>query len=143
VTTTTRTTACVAFFAANSRHPGKYRTDGQGRSDGSGPERRAAAVAPADRAPARPGSPARPLQRPPLPVRHRPAGTGHGVGYFPKTRDDPNRLRDQATHLLALALVSRKQGQVEYSDQLTQLASELLLRAEEIERAIGNIRAAD
>ena len=52
-------------------------------------------------------------------------------------RDDPNRLRDQATRLLALALVSREQGQVEYSDRLAQNASEMLLRAEEIERSMA------
>ena len=55
-------------------------------------------------------------------------------------RDDPNRLRDQATRLLALALVSREQGQIEHSDRLAQNASEMLLRAEEIERSIGNGR---
>jgi HEPN domain-containing protein len=55
-------------------------------------------------------------------------------------RDDPNRLRHQASRLLALALVSREQGQVEYSDRLAQNASEMLLRAEEIERSIGNGR---
>jgi hypothetical protein len=52
-------------------------------------------------------------------------------------RDDPNRLRDQATRLLALALVSREQGQIEHSDRLAQNASEMLLRAEEIERSVG------
>jgi hypothetical protein len=56
-------------------------------------------------------------------------------------RDNPNQLRHQASRLLALALVSREQGQIEYSDHLAQLASEMLLRAEDIERSIGNGRA--
>jgi hypothetical protein len=38
---------------------------------------------------------------------------------------------------LALALVSREQGQIEHSDRLAQNASEMLLRAEEIERSVG------
>ena len=41
----------------------------------------------------------------------------------------------------SLTLVSREQGQIEYSDHLAQLASEVLLRAEKIERSIGNGRA--
>jgi len=50
-------------------------------------------------------------------------------------RDDPNWLRDQATRLLALAITSRERGQAEYSERLTESASELLLRAEAIERS--------
>jgi hypothetical protein len=48
--------------------------------------------------------------------------------------DDTDRLRNRATRLLALALITREQGHIEYSDQLTQLASEILLHAEEMER---------
>src|SRR5438477_515248 len=51
-------------------------------------------------------------------------------------RDEPYRLRDQATRLLALALTSREPGQVEYSEHLTEAASEILLRGEQIERSI-------
>ena len=58
-------------------------------------------------------------------------------------RDNPNQLRHQASRLLAMALVSREQGQIEYSDNLAQLASEMLLRAEEIERSIGSGRQSD
>jgi hypothetical protein len=48
--------------------------------------------------------------------------------------DDADRLRNRATRLLALAILSREQGQIEHSDQLTQLASEILVHAEEMER---------
>jgi hypothetical protein len=49
--------------------------------------------------------------------------------------DDPAQLRDQATRLLALAITSRERGQMEYSEHLTEAASEMLLRAEQIERS--------
>jgi hypothetical protein len=48
--------------------------------------------------------------------------------------DDADRLRNRATRLLALAILVREQGQIEHSDQLAQLASEILVHAEEMER---------
>jgi hypothetical protein len=47
---------------------------------------------------------------------------------------DANSLRNQAAHLLALACTAREGGYIEYADQLTELASEALARAEKIER---------
>lgn len=47
---------------------------------------------------------------------------------------DANSLRNQAAHLFALALTAREAGDIEYADQLTELAYEPLARAEEIER---------
>jgi hypothetical protein len=78
----------------------------------------------------------------PLAGQQRPAGPrpywneSPEVRFLPTMRDEPNRLRDQATRLLALALTSRERGQVEYSEHLTEAASEMLLRAEQIERSI-------
>jgi hypothetical protein len=51
--------------------------------------------------------------------------------------DDADRLRNRATRLLALAILVREQGQIEHSDQLTQLASEILVHAEEMERRLS------
>jgi hypothetical protein len=59
----------------------------------------------------------------------------------PEGRQSEQRVYASLTRSHALALVSREQGQIEYSDHLAQLASEVLLRAEEIERSIGNGRA--
>ncbi len=47
---------------------------------------------------------------------------------------DADRLRDRATHVLALAIMAREQGHVEYSERLTQLASEILVHAEEMQQ---------
>jgi hypothetical protein len=55
--------------------------------------------------------------------------------------DDADRLRNRATRLLALAILSREQGQIEHSDQLTQLASEILVHAEEMERRLSQKEA--
>jgi hypothetical protein len=52
--------------------------------------------------------------------------------------DDADRLRNRATRLLALAILVREQGQIEHSDQLTQLASEILVHAEEMERRFSS-----
>jgi hypothetical protein len=62
------------------------------------------------------------------------AGTSGGFGLFLAMMDDADRLRNRATRLLALAILSREQGHIEHSDQLTQLASEILVHAEEMER---------
>jgi hypothetical protein len=59
-----------------------------------------------------------------------------GFRAFLGMMDDADRLRNRATRLLALAIVSR-QGQIEHSDQLTQLASEILVHAEEMERRLS------
>ncbi len=48
--------------------------------------------------------------------------------------NDSERLRNRATRIPELAIVTREQGHVEHSDELTQLASEILLHAEEMER---------
>jgi len=48
--------------------------------------------------------------------------------------DDADRLRNRAPCLLALEILVREQGHIEHSDQLTQLASEILVDAEEMER---------
>jgi hypothetical protein len=47
---------------------------------------------------------------------------------------DANSLGNQAAHLLALARRVREGGDIEYADQLTELVSEALAGAEEIER---------
>lgn len=47
---------------------------------------------------------------------------------------DAERLRDRATRLLALALKAREEGRQEHADELTQLASEALDQATEIEQ---------
>jgi hypothetical protein len=51
--------------------------------------------------------------------------------------NDADRLRNRATRLLALAILVREQGQIEHSDQLTQLAPEILVHAEEMERRLS------
>ncbi len=48
--------------------------------------------------------------------------------------DDPERLRDRATRLLALAIMALEEGNGEYTNQLTGMASDVLFHAEEIER---------
>ena len=57
-----------------------------------------------------------------------------GFRAFLGMMDDADRLRNRATRLLALAILVREQGQIEHSDQLAQLASEILVHAEEMER---------
>jgi hypothetical protein len=51
--------------------------------------------------------------------------------------DDADRLRNRATRLLAFAILTREQGHIEHSDRLTQLASEILVHAEEMERRLS------
>jgi hypothetical protein len=46
--------------------------------------------------------------------------------------DDADRLRNRAPCLWALEILVREQGHIEHSDQLTQLASEILVDAEEM-----------
>lgn len=60
-----------------------------------------------------------------------------GLGLSWALMDDADRLRNRATRLLALAILVREQGQIEHSDQLTQLASEILVHAEEMERRLS------
>ena len=50
---------------------------------------------------------------------------------------DSERLRDRAARVLALALDSRESGFDDYSDKLTEQASEILADAEQIERRSG------
>jgi hypothetical protein len=60
-----------------------------------------------------------------------------GFRAFLGMMDDADRLRNRATRLLALAIITREQGHIEHSDQLTQLPSEILVHAEEMERRLS------
>jgi hypothetical protein len=50
--------------------------------------------------------------------------------------DDAERLRNRATRLFALAIRAREEGHMDYAAELTDLASEALAQAEEMERRI-------
>ena len=51
--------------------------------------------------------------------------------------DDAESLRERAMRLLALAIAALEEGHGEYSNRFTELASEALSHAEEMERATG------
>jgi hypothetical protein len=52
---------------------------------------------------------------------------------------DSEKLRDRAARVLAMALKTRESGLEMHSDELMQLANEILQHAEEIERRSAHV----
>ena len=57
-----------------------------------------------------------------------------------RAMSDSQKLRDRAARVLAMALKSRENGLEKHSDELTQLASEMLQHAEEMERRSAHVQ---